>query len=144
MIFQDINNIQKEGRMKLLRNKKGFTLIELIIVIIVLGILAASAVPKFTELQKDAARGVAQGFLGALRGANMIQYATMAMAGSTGVYTWTDVLARMDYQGIDTPTIGGQTITIKVSGFDFQFSMDPQPNVPTGYAGIKTVTGGNW
>lgn len=128
---------------KLLRNKKGFTLIELIIIIIVLGILAAVAVPKYTDLHKQAARGVAQGFLGAARGANIIQYSTMLMNSQTGSYTWSNILGNMDYQGITVTAPGGNTITINVSGFEFQFSMNPLPNVPTTYAGI-TTTGANW
>lgn len=43
---------------KLLRNKKGFTLIELIVVIAVLGIISALAVPKFVNIQDDAKASV--------------------------------------------------------------------------------------
>lgn len=41
-------------RTKMLRNQKGFTLIEIIAVIIIMGILAAVAVPKFFSMQEDA------------------------------------------------------------------------------------------
>jgi len=50
-------------------NKKGFTLIELVIVIVILGILAAVAVPKFADLQKDAKISAVRGLGGAVRAA---------------------------------------------------------------------------
>ncbi len=56
-------------------NKKGFTLIELVIVIVILGILAAVAVPKFVGLTKEAKTSAVNGFAGSLRAAVNIVHA---------------------------------------------------------------------
>lgn len=48
------------------KNQKGFTIVELVVVIIILGILAATALPRFIDVQDDAQFAVAEGVRGAL------------------------------------------------------------------------------
>lgn len=59
--------------------QRGFTLIELVMVIVILGILASVAIPKFVDLKSDASTAAAAGMAGALSSANSINYATCSI-----------------------------------------------------------------
>jgi len=56
--------------------QKGFTLIELVIVIVILGLLAATALPRFSNLTTSARVAALNGVAGSLRGAASIAHAT--------------------------------------------------------------------
>jgi len=76
----------------------GFTLIELVIVIVILGILATTVAPKFIGLSADARASVMKAVEGAMRSTNTIIYARAASQGKTTL--------------IDDP--GGTRVQIKI------------------------------
>ena len=113
-----------------MKTQQGFTLIELVVVIVILGILGAIALPKFVDMGGDARAAVMKGVAGAMASANANVYAK-AMAANTPGTTAAPA----------TVTVAGQSVSV-ANGFakdaiELAKVMDLQP------AGDFTVSAGD-
>lgn len=85
-----------------MNKQKGFTLIELVVVIIILGILAVTAAPKFINLQSDARASTISGLEAAIKGADSLVHSKSLIAGNEKVASTATVPPTVTVDAADT------------------------------------------
>jgi prepilin-type N-terminal cleavage/methylation domain-containing protein len=82
-----VASVQSGGENMVQNKQKGFTMIELMIVVAIIGILAAIALPKFADMIEKSREGSTKGNVGALKSANAIYYGDMQGVWPTTINT---------------------------------------------------------
>lgn len=104
-----------------MKRQGGFTLIELVVVIVILGILAVTAAPRFLNLQNDARKSAIAGLAGAMNGGAGITYGKSAVEGED-TKAKNDAGGAPDAEGITThygyPTATATGIVAAVQGLE--------------------------
>jgi prepilin-type N-terminal cleavage/methylation domain len=97
------------------RKENGFTLIELVMVIVILGILAAFALPRFANLSSDARIATLDGAIGAVKSAAAIAHARWLANGDGATSIKLDgISVNMSNQGYPTQATGGIDVAAQI------------------------------
>ncbi len=134
-----------------MKKQEGFTLVELIIVIVLLGILAAYAIPKYMSINREARISVTESLYGSVRAASdMVHGISEAQGVATGTITiapGTTVTVNTGYAtaavtGIAAALADLSDFTVVVAANTITFQLNSAPNPATCCVTYTYVTGG--
>lgn len=128
-----------------MKRQGGFTLIELVVVIVILGILAVTAAPRFLNLQGDAREASLQGLKGAMQGAAGIVYGRAAIDGKESVSQGQSVTIGSDTVSLvwGYPAASSAGIGKAVSGLADDWDVVSSSVTSISYSFKSGVTGAN-
>jgi MSHA pilin protein MshA len=129
-------------------NQKGFTLIEIIAVLVILGILAAVAVPRYIDMQAEAKKSAANGQVAEMKSTLNLAYAKYFMSNSAAPTTGTQVITAAgftsgtaadvgtapDIWNVTLSSTGGTDVTVAVNNrnSDTGYNATGAWTIPTG------------
>jgi prepilin-type N-terminal cleavage/methylation domain-containing protein len=111
-----------------IRDQRGFTLIEIIMVIVLLGIIAAIAIPKYIDLRTEAADATAKGIVGAIVSSAAIGYADLVTHNTSNTFPVFTTLHNDYLQAQNVtlyPDTGNDYWTATIGGQGYAFTYTP-------------------